>query len=210
MPETKTKPATEEKTELEPKTGEQVIADYVPGSSWEDLSVGADEVFGNDLAKDELLDALDGVPILIHRVTFRNGVMKNGEPGDYVSVEAVIAPQQELLRRRINLETLPFSPNQSVVFNDGSTGIYRQIVSYLRMKGFIDLPEGPTEGEAGASVCDLPIRKWANIHNGEICFDSEGNEVYTANIRLKCPRGLRRSEYTSKATGTEATTRYIA
>lgn len=182
-----------------------------PADSWTDATSGADKVFGHDLAKNELLDALVGIPFLIHHLTYRAGAMRGTPPerADYVSVECMIAPADELRRRRVNLDTLPFEPGSTVVFNDGSTGIYRQIVVYLAEKGFISLPEGKTEGGLGETIYDLPAAKWAGIHAG-ITTDNDGHTDYSVNVRLICPRGIRRSEYPNAyVPGEDAVTRYL-
>lgn len=184
---------------------------YSPGDDWSTAAAGADKVFGHDLAKNELLDALVGVPFLIHRLTYRAGAMRGTPPvrADYVSVECVIAPEAELRRRRVNLDTLPFGPEDTVVFNDGSTGIYRQLVVYLSEKGFISLPDGKTEGGLGETVYDLPAAKWAGIHAG-VATDNDGHTDYAVNVRLFCPRGIRRSEYPNAyVPGEDAVTRYL-
>lgn len=191
-------------------------APYNPAlETWEEATSAAHEVMGHDLAKDELLDALIGVPFLITRFTFRPGIpasettqfMAKGDTYAYVSVEAVIAPEVELKRRRVNVDTLPFDPGALVVFNDGSTGIYRQTVNYLEAIGFITLPEGPDEGSKGSVRFDLPPTKWTEVHAGELSFDEDGNGIYTVNVRLRCPRGLRKSTYDSPFG--EAGTRYL-
>src|SRR5713101_6873626 len=116
---------------------------YVPGmESWADLREGADQVQGSELAKDALLDALVGVPFLIYRLTTRPGIVRRTKTGDtkqfdYVSCEIVLADEQEMKRRRVDLTNLPFAPGDQVVFNDGSTGVWRQIVAYLHAREFI-------------------------------------------------------------------------
>lgn len=201
---TKNKP--DEGKEVEPAA--QKFDRYDPVSmSWDDLASTAHEVLGADLAKDELMDALVGVPFIITRVTFRRGIKRNGYQAAYVSCEAVIAPESELRKRRVNLDNLPFAPGGSVVFNDGSTGIYRQVVAYLRAAGFITLPDGPEEGESGVSIYDLAPADWTAVNIGELGADSDGFTTYDANIRLKCPRGLRLSTYTNDAG--DAKTRYF-
>jgi len=188
---------------------------YVPGmESWEDLRQGADQVQGSDLAKDALLDALSGVPFLIYRLTTRPGIVRRTKSGDikqfdYVSCEIVLADETEMKRRRIDLANLPFSPGDQVVFNDGSTGIWRQVVAYLHARGFIVLPEGPTGGPTGESIYDLPVTDWTDIKHGELQYDVQGNAIYIADVRLLCPRGLRISEYTNEFNPDGSKTRYL-
>lgn len=190
-------------------------AEYNPAlETWEQAVTGAHEVLGHDLAKGVLLEALDGVPFLMTRFTFRPGIvadrdadlMKVGDVYAYVSIEAIIAPEAELRRRRVDLDTLPFDPESQVVFNDGSTGIYRQAVTYLAAIGAITLPDGPTEGGKGNVRYDLPPWKWTEFHAGEYKADEDGTGTYSINVRLRAPRGLRRSEYAYN--NQDAETRY--
>lgn len=195
--------------------------DYSPAlDSWDDLTEGAHEALGHDLAKDELLDALVGVPFMITHLTFRPGVpctvetplMAVGTHYAYVSAEIVVAPESELKRRRVDVENLPFDPLAQVVFNDGSTGIYRQLVEYLNTIGAIELPDGPEQGKKGESRYDLPPWFWSGLRAGtyteaDDSVEGDPSGTYEINVRLKCPRGLRRSEYDSPFG--PAGTRYI-
>lgn len=179
----------------------------------------ADEVLGFDLAKDEILDALEGVPFLITRLTFREAGMISRD--SYVSVECQVAPKAELERRRVRLDTLPFDPGELVVFNDGSTGVYRQLVQYLKVKGFITLPHpivesgnGPRYDEKAKKIkyeCsyDLPPEMWTDVHGGEMRFTPNGKGEYTVNVRLFARRGIRISEYDNDWTK-DGKTRYLA
>lgn len=175
-------PATQEVEAFDPSTFD-----------WDTLIQSADVVAGADLAKDELKLALVGIPFVATRVVFRPGAARKS----YVSTELVIGSADVLKRRRIDMSTLPWEPGQSVVFNDGSTGVRRQLAQYLEAKGWITLPDGPEGGKLGESKYDVPPEEWVDITNGEIYFDENGRGIYTANIRLSCPRGLRKSEYTN-------------
>lgn len=185
-------------------------ATYPGDVGWESLLSEADEVLGYDLAKEELFDALEGVPFMITRVTLRPGITRNNVKANYTSAECVIAPEATLKRRRVNMETMPFEPGELVLFNDGSTGIHRQIVQYLEAKKFISLPEGPDGGKMGESRFDVPVAEWTDIRYGELRFTEQGDAVYTADIRLFCKRGIRRSEYDNDYTETGSVTRYLA
>src|SRR5215831_18617445 len=118
------------------------IPAYQPGTDWETLIQSADEVLGYDLARDELADDLVGVPFVITGVVSRPGVMRDKKQQAYVSCETRISNKLDLraingrregsrLPRLSDLDALTFSPNSHVVFNDGSTGVYRQMVQYL-------------------------------------------------------------------------------
>lgn len=182
------------------------ITPYAPGTEdWDTLTGSADEVLGHELISGEAADKLIGVPFVITRVQFREGVQRPKTPyrDDYVSCEAVVAPQDVLAQRakrgRLDLDEISVDPGEHIIFNDGSTGIYRQIVQYLSTKGLIQLPEGPDVGGKGESRFDLPRSQWI-----------EGDEQDGFNIRLLCPRGLRYSEYTNDFNPDGSKTRYIA
>jgi hypothetical protein len=198
-----------------------VIVDEEPltpnPDAWWDEAEPADTVEGYDLAKDEVLFTLVGVPLLISRVMYRIGVQRPNVPwrDDYVSAECRVAPSKvltmqmpKILARRGkkfigDKNALP-DPADRLVINDGSTGFYRQMTQYLEAKGLIDLGDAmPTEGNKGECRYDLPRSEWL-----------AGEEEATAgfNILLKCPRGLRYSEYQNDFTapGESAITWYIA
>lgn len=201
------------------------VSVYQPGTDWESLVNESDEILGYDLAKDETADDLVGIPFLITRITFRPGVMRDKVQQAYVSCETRVSPTLDIrlinarressrLPRLSTLDTLAFGPDSHVVFNDGSTGAYRQIVKYLNVKGFIQLKEPVIDaGGYGESSFDQPPSEWAAILSGETT-DIAGTKAgdvftgYTADIRLYCPRGLRLSLYENDYTQT-GKTRYI-
>jgi hypothetical protein len=202
---------------------------YTEAGSYDALSDQADTVFGFDLAKDELADALCGVEFIVVAMTFRPGTIKDALQYAYVSLETVVSPRLHIARinmgRRASggrdaglpdltsIEELPFEPGSHVVINDGSTGIYRQAVQYLYAKQFISLPGEITEGgEHGTSSFDLPPSAWSSVnpHIGYIAADESGFIGATVNVRLKCPRGLRLSRYPNPSNPKEiSTTRYF-
>jgi hypothetical protein len=202
-----------------PENGPTEPESYDPNQPWDVATRDADQVLGHDLAKDEILDALIGVPFLITRMTFHPG--EAGARAAYVSCEAQLAPRPEMERRRVNLAMLPFDPGDLVVFNDGSTGIYRQCVAYLHAKGFIALPEPVvTEGKGAiwdmtagemVYVCsyDLPPSEWEATHAGDYRYDEHGNTVYSVNVRCLAKRGIRVSEYENEWSK-DGKTRYLA
>jgi hypothetical protein len=196
---------------------EGVIVEQAPDPDawWNDAD--PDIVEGFDLAKDEVLFLLVGVPLLITRVVYRVGVQRVNVPwrDDYVSAECRVAPLKvitmqmpKILARRGNKfigdkNALP-DPADQLVINDGSTGFYRQITQYLEAKELIDLGDDfPVEGNKGECRYDLPRSEWlAGAEEATAGFD----------ISLKCPRGLRYSEYQNDFTapGESAITWYIA
>jgi|SRR6266851_2987181 len=173
----------------------------------------ADEVEGYDLLKDDALYQVVGVPFMVTRAVFRDGIQRKGNEtrDDYVSIEIRVAPQiawdiSRITQRRRALELPDGTPvahaDEQLVLNDGSTGLYRQIVQYLAAKGMITLPNGDEEGEKGDSIFDLPRSEWQEgADEGTKGFD----------IKLRCSRGLRFSDYKNQYTGDdEARTWYIA
>lgn len=179
----------------------------------------ADEVEGHDLLKDEALDDIVGVPFMGFKVVFREGVQRRDIPwrDDYASLELRVAPAAVILRDLTRIQTRRRSfkvpaltveqaaslPGEQLVINDGSTGLYRQIVQYLAAKGLIKLPDGDEEGEKGETIYDLPRSQW-------LAGAEEATEGI--DIQLRCSRGLRFSEYPSPylPDGEMAKTWYIA
>lgn len=136
------------------------------GDSFSSLLAGADYVEGYRLAT---CAELVGKPFVITGVRFNPGV---GASGFFVSCEAVTAD------------------NEPVIFNDGSTGIYRQIVAYLTGKGEVDPGPGEESGPSGTCRWDNPLTKWVSPKNADKVAKDNGFPV-----RLVAPRGLRVSEY---------------
>jgi hypothetical protein len=147
-----------------------------------DLLQDADFIQGRTLTKDK--DILLGTPFVITEATFRcvaEATTVKGEKvpaRDYVSLEYT---------------TISKDPNLCVeaVFNDGSTGVRRQVVSYLQSKGLLDPTKDP----------DLAIAT-------TLSSDEVSGDVPFA-LKLVAVRGLRKSDYTKPGTG-DATTYYLA
>jgi hypothetical protein len=183
------------------------------GDTWEQMAGSADQIFGADL---ETAESLIGVPHIILLATFRLGDYQRPDlkiPGDYVSLDVLTAPETEIDRARLRAKIAPDSHvrgNERLVWNASGTGAYRQVVSYLEARKLILLPEGPDGGEYGQSRLDTPVSKW-NIHQSATYrLDSDG--LYQSaefDIRLLCPRGLRKSEYGNEKSK-EAVTYYLA
>lgn len=198
---------------------QRLIAPYDPNFvDWNQLVNEADEIQGYRLLKDEELDTLVGVPFVITKLICRQGeATGNGHEGAYFSHEVVIAPEDVLAKYVKDLSKIAVTPGEHVVFNDGSTGIYRQDVNYLMGRGFIELPTPViVNGKSGESTLDLPPEKWANFNPnaGDLRFDNNGAAIYTANVRISCPRGIRLSGYETDIIDehgelTKAQTRYL-
>jgi hypothetical protein len=175
---------------------------FSAGDSWDALTSGADEIFGGELEKAE---SLIGVPFVAVRVTFRVGDFTRAdtnEPGDYVSIDLITAPEDIIAKRRAKgriPDTVNIEASSHLVFNVSGTAAYRQIVSYLEVRKLIVLPEGPENGEFGKSRMDTPVRLW-NIHkSARVRLDEDGKyESAEFDIRLHAPRGLRISEFDNR------------
>lgn len=139
------------------------------------LLAGADVVAGRPLVDK---GSMIGVPFVITSVAFRKGNKDaGGTQHDFVSCE---------------ITTVTATPIEAV-FNDGSTGIRRQVVSYLAEKGVV--PDAYKENP------DAPI--WV------LGDDAEKDPEFS--IRFLAPRGLRVSEYLNEsAPNGKASTYYLA
>jgi hypothetical protein len=208
-------------TEMEVRT-QQALA------SWDEMMAEATVIETPELAKDQDLSGLVGFPMIVIRMTFRRGMSRKGKanytdktPSDaYVSLECRLHPAPDM--NRINskrnqsslppitdMKQLPFEPGSVVVFNDGSTGVYRQCVAYLASKEYITLPENvPLTGEKGTSALDLAPYEWEEINEGETVFDDEGFLCAEFPTNLAAKSGIRPSSYEWE--GQEATTVYLA
>lgn len=186
--------------ELEKNAVTPVSPDERALKEWENQTAQADEVIGHSLIggkeNEETLDNLVGVPFLVESVTFRPGDINIAPKGqtavyrDYVSVEALIHPayQKKFKRSR-------------VVFNDGSTGIYRQVVAYLAARGYVTVDETVAEkAPSNESRYDVSY--------SQPTTPGEPNKPAEFSVRLYCPEGLRKSGYTSEYG--EAETWYLA
>jgi hypothetical protein len=165
-----------------------------------DMEVGnALEVEGYSLyggkENDRTLDALVDVAFVTKHVTFRQGdIVPQGAASarDYVSVELLVNPEDS---KRF--------PRKYVVLNDGSTGIYRQIVAALAMDGQVTLDdEMPGSGDANTTRYDVSFSGPKTDKHGL----REGREF---DIRIYCPEGLRKSDYPNEFGGGNATTWYL-
>lgn len=189
------------------------IPDLWRGGTWDELTRNAHEVFGADLEKG---NELIGVPHCLIQATFRPGDFVNagtGERGFYVSLDAIIAPQEELaraIRRKRMKENSDIEPGEHLVYNEGGTGIYRQIVAYLESQNRIKINSDlPRDGRYGESRFDISPREWQVGDDAEFRISPVGDPTLGFSIRLLCPRGLRASEYENEYTK-QGVTRYIA
>jgi hypothetical protein len=191
----------------------------------------ADQVEGYDFIKDAALFSLVGVPFRIFTLTFRAGVQQKGCAwrNDYVSAELRVAPEPIIVRqfdrimsRRtgdliLDPRAIP-TPGEELGINNGSTGVYRQIVQYIEAKELITVPDDlPIDGEKNECRYDYPASKFTisddAIRDGtaEVRFSPDGEQVTVFRVKLDCLRGLRYSDYSNEYTGDDkAITWYIA
>lgn len=181
------------------------------------MAGGVQTVLGNTLVKDDGLERLTGVPFLVTSITYRPGITKDKRRFDYVSAEVIVGSEHELEKaaRRGQLSVTSremVDPEERIVFNDGSTGVKRQLTELLSENGWIKLPEGSKGGGLGESVFDSPRTEWVGVNPdvADLRIDPETGEMAdtTFAVRLWCPRGLRVSTYKNEYTQ-EGKTRYL-
>lgn len=150
-------------------------------------------------------DQLIGVPHVVIGVTYRPGYPDANGNGDYVSVEAVVADAATLSSSPIK-HMLPGEltvwGNESVVYNDGSTGVRRELTALLQHIGLIDV--GPEDGKS--NPFDRPFQMWAA--GAERATEGIVADLDGTPFRFIAARGLRKSDYDSPYG--PATTFYIA
>ena len=154
------------------------------------------------VSKEDLI----GIPHVIIGVTYRPGFPRMDKaPGDYVSVEAVVADKITLdsppVRRQMLQEPTVWG-NEAVVYNDSGTGVRRELTSVFHTAGLIDV--GPEKKDENRF--DRQFQKWARGEDRAttgIVADFNGNP-----FRYLCLRGLQKSDYESPYG--PATTFYIA
>lgn len=193
-----------------------------PNTYYGALAQGAFVVDSGELVEHDDLGKLFKVPFVITAVAYRKGdIVQKGatEPGSYVSITATIADEFTLAKLhkfgRINMDEIPFMPEESIVFNDGSTGVKRQITEFLHVQNYIKVAD-PGDivmgGASGESSFDLPPHQWLD-HDGRGVFeiDETGFGTYSVVLetKLHCRRGLRPSTYSNEY-AKDATTWYLA
>ena len=160
---------------------------------WNDLKGQSSEFEGYTVIggkENELpLSLLEGVSFIIKNITFRLGdITPEGHdaPRDYVSVEIMVDPARRHL-----------FPRGYLVINDGSTGIYRQMVKALSERGRIQLPDSlPEDGDANTTRYD-------------VSFSEAGVPLTFTTVNIFCPTGVESSNY-KNPDGSDAHTWYIA
>lgn len=185
--------------------------------SFAELSANATFTFDTGtLERDKAV--LIGVPHVITRATFRPITLgRDGEPQrGFVSLECKIADiktlEMAVNRSWIpgvdNLSALSFIPEENIVYNDGSTGIRRQIVQMLT---HFELIEPGVISEK--SDFDRPWTEWDSFASYSMQSDGNTPPVQVTipdfpDLRVPIVHGLRASEY--DAFGQAATTYYLS
>lgn len=148
--------------------------------SFADLVSGATVIDSPVVEKDKL--RLCGVPHIITKVSYRPGVMnkQTGIRQDYVSIEGLTAPQEyldEAIKRKwIAEEILDMIPKagERLVYNDGGTGIRRQVTHILWNKGLLVLDSKSTP-QAMAEF-DAPYSTWESFEQSGEMNDADGGK----------------------------------
>lgn len=184
-------------------------ADEIPAAGGLDL----------ELISGERLNELKGVPFLIVAGAFRERLDKKGQKQDFVTLAAIIPDELTLKKRHVSLEGKSIMPGMIIGFNDGSTGVRRQIVSYLHGNGYIKVVgDGVEVIESGSrDVCtyDKLVGEWNGHFQGELGekVTKDGEILYTWEFKLEkglmANRGLRTSSYGGR-NNDENTTKYLA
>lgn len=161
---------------------------------------------------------LIGVPHVITSVTYRDGT--KDKPRGYVSVEATIAPapaiQNAITRGWIPGVNQPsefkLEPGGNVVYNDGSTGIRRQLTQLFHDAGMCDIGGDPKDGNARF---DRAHTEWESCEYTTTRHDAEYDVDVTIPMFDRSPNGgrllivvkhgLRASEY-----GDDSVTFYLS
>lgn len=148
-------------------------------------------------------DFLMGVPFMIVGVTFQMPVADKARPSgarDYVSCRAVIGNDDalaEAVERGWIPGKLAFKPEERILFNDGSTGIRRDIVKILHSANLIDVGH-----EDNPTRFDLPWTEWKSFSQSAMQGENVVPE-FISNHRgnlftIKARRGVRKSEYSNE------------
>lgn len=148
-------------------------------------------------------DHLMGVPFFIVGVTFQMPVADKARPAgerDYVSCRAIVGDKDALTEaeeRGWIPGKLAFKPEERILFNDGSTGIRRDIVKILHSAGLIDVGH-----EDDPARFDNPWTMWKSFSQHAMQGENMVPE-FISNHRgnlftIKARRGVRRSDYSNE------------
>lgn len=117
---------------------------------WKEAEQASTFVFDSpQLERDKY--TLIGVPHVITAVSYREPT--DTKPRGYVSIEAFVAPAAALeyaiargwVPNVDSLEGLKLEPSSKIIYNDGSTGIRRQLTQMFHNAGMLDVGGDPQE-----------------------------------------------------------------
>lgn len=207
-------------TDIIAKQDARELAELLIGGqiSFAEATSNSDAIDSGQLYTGDDLDHFKGIQFAVIGGTFREGYEREigGKKvsGDYVSLECIVGDEKAL--KGVDLDSKPFGPLDVIRINDGSTGIRRQIVKYLHMRGLIAVVADGVElretGSLGESTYDIPVGMWANVYHGDLQVDEKGNATYEFTIPglFLVKRGVRSSTYKAEKTGKMVTTRFLA
>lgn len=185
----------EPKGATETRQAAEVAWNFNPDMDFRKLALEA-QYFTKGFRLVDTKDHLIGVPHVITAITYREGYTgQNGEQGDYISLEGVVADKDTLASSPVK-HYLPVDmavyPNEAVVYNDGGTGIRRSVTQLLHEIGLIDV--GPAYGDE--NPYDKPYQRWAS--GAERATTGITSDLNGEPFRYVIIRGLRRSDYDSQ------------
>jgi hypothetical protein len=190
-------------TEDQPESRLDLYTAYDPNMDFRKLALEA-TYFAKGFRLIDNKDALEGVPFVVLGVTYREGFPREGQAGDYVSIEAVVADKDTLasppVRSQLPSEMTVF-PNEAIVFNDSSTGVRRTLTELFHTTGLIDV--GTVKGDL--NPYDKPFQSWKA--GADQATTGIVATVHGEPFRYLALRGLRRSDYEWQ--GQPATTYYF-
>jgi hypothetical protein len=150
-------------------------------------------------------EMLLGIPFVITELAYRYVEQRDEtDPkapvvsSDYVSVTGRVASAKvmaEARERSIKAKSFfpEIEPESLIVFNDGSTGIRRQITGLLHLKGLINI--GNRNGEVGNAVFDRKFFNWESHEEGPDGELSPPLFNIAARGGIQVLKGLRMSGY---------------
>lgn len=163
----------------------------------------------NLMDKDDLL----GVPLFIVKVVY--------QVAGFVSVHAFVkdAPELDKARAKGRMVNDKVDPRERVVFNDGSTGVRRQLTKLFHNWGLLNVGKPESDGDARF---DTPWQEWAEFTQSERLGSKDDAPVVPSftralngnNLVISTDYGLYASTYTTKGVagvpdGTDAVTYYL-
>ncbi len=139
------------------------------------MALDLDETRTRDLVDKE---SLLGVPFVITSFTFRQSDMAKVE---YVSVEATT------------------KDDQRIVFNDGSTGVRRDLVNYCAARGIFEVQGDESKFDPNGSLFDMAANEVIDWSVDDVVAGVDSNGMWYATVHaprgILVRKGLRKSEY---------------